>query len=62
MHTEAVVVECNTEQSCKNFEFTNIEVFPQSLDVPSVVCINATAALNPNLGFDCANGTFVPTM
>jgi len=62
MHTEAVVVECNTEQSCKDFKFSNIEVFPQSLDAPSVVCINATAALNPSLGFDCANGTFVPTM
>ncbi|KAK4539971.1 hypothetical protein LTR36_009941 [Oleoguttula mirabilis] len=61
-HTEAIIVECNTNTSCKNFEMSNIEVIPQSLDAPSVVCINATQALNPNLGFACANGTYVPTL
>ena len=24
-----------------------------------MVCLNARAALNPHLGFDCVNGTFV---
>lgn len=60
-HTEAIIVECNTNTSCKNFEMSNIEVFPQSLEAPTVICINATAELNPNLGFDCRNGTYIPT-
>jgi hypothetical protein len=59
-HTEAVIIECNTNVSCKNFELSNIEVFPQSLEPPSVICINAKAELNPGLGFSCANGTYVP--
>lgn len=40
---------------------SNIEVIPQSLDAPSVVCINATQALNLKLGFACDNGTYVPS-
>ncbi|KAF2150209.1 glycoside hydrolase family 28 protein [Myriangium duriaei CBS 260.36] len=58
--TQAVIVECNTNSSCKNFRFENIQVWPQKDEPASVVCINATAALNPKLGFDCRNGTFVP--
>jgi polygalacturonase len=60
-HTEAVIIECNTATSCKNFELNNIQVIPQSMVEPTVICINATAALNPHLGFDCKNGTFVPS-
>ncbi|EMC97953.1 glycoside hydrolase family 28 protein [Baudoinia panamericana UAMH 10762] len=60
-HTEAIIVECNTNTSCVNFEMTGIEIIPQSLDAPTVICLNATAALNSDLGFDCSNGTFVPT-
>ncbi|KAK5133325.1 hypothetical protein LTR08_007850 [Meristemomyces frigidus] len=60
-HTEAIIVECNTNLSCKNFEMSNIQIIPQSLDAPRMICFNATQALNPNLGFACANGTFVPT-
>ncbi|KAH9828920.1 glycoside hydrolase family 28 protein [Teratosphaeria destructans] len=60
-HTEAIIIECNTDESCKNFQFSNIDVVPQSLDAPSVVCIDATAELNPSLGFVCANGTYKPT-
>jgi Glycosyl hydrolases family 28 len=59
-HTEAIIVECNTNSSCSNFVTKNIELFPQDMAVPTVVCFNATAALNPNLGFDCRNGTFLP--
>lgn len=60
-HTEAIIVECNTDTSCKNFQMSNIQVFPQSADSSTVICLNATAELNPELGFACQNGTFVPT-
>jgi polygalacturonase len=60
-HTEAVIIECNTNVSCSNFELQNIQVFPQTLAASTAVCINATSTLNPKLGFPCANGTFVPT-
>ena len=59
-YTEAIIIECNTNTSCSNFVTENIQVFPESMAVPTVVCLNATAALNPNLGFNCANGTYVP--
>ncbi len=59
-HTEAIIVECNTNSSCSNFVTENVEVFPQDMRAPTTVCFNATAALNPKLGFDCVNGTFVP--
>jgi hypothetical protein len=59
-HTEAIIIECNTNSSCQNFVAENIELFPQSLQAPTVICENATATLNPRLGFACANGTFVP--
>jgi hypothetical protein len=60
-HTEAVIIECNTNSSCQNFALENVQIFPQSLEAPTVVFLNATAELNPKLGFACANGTFVPT-
>ena len=53
-------MECNTNTSCKNFAVSNIDVFPQSLDASTVICLNASAELNPSLGFDCANGTYIP--
>lgn len=59
-HTEAAIIECNTESSCKNFQLRNIEVIPQNMELPTVICMNATAELNPKLGFDCRNGTFSP--
>lgn len=59
-HTEAIIIEWNTNSSCNNFALSNIQVFPQSMEPPTVICINATAELNPNLGFDCTNGTYVP--
>lgn len=59
-HTEAIILECNSETSCKDFELSNIQVIPQSMEPPTVICMNAEAELNPDLGFDCRNGTFVP--
>ncbi|KAE8382845.1 putative exopolygalacturonase C [Aspergillus bertholletiae] len=57
-HTEAVIIECNTDKSCKNFATKNIQLYPQALEPASVICMKATAELNPNLGFSCGNGTF----
>ncbi|KAF2097651.1 pectin lyase-like protein [Rhizodiscina lignyota] len=57
-HTEAIIIECNTNVSCKSFVLENIELIPQSLDAPTMVCINATSSLNPGLGVDCVNGTY----
>ncbi|KAH8426807.1 putative extracellular exo-polygalacturonase [Aspergillus melleus] len=59
-HTEAIIIECNTDKSCKNFVTENINLHPQSHDAPTVICIDATAELNPDLGFDCRNGTYTP--
>ncbi|KAK6206682.1 glycosyl hydrolase family 28 [Colletotrichum tabaci] len=58
-HSEAIIIECNTEKSCKNFRTKDIKVEPQSKTVPKVICMNAMPDLNPKLGFECANGTFV---
>jgi polygalacturonase len=60
-HTEAIIMECNTNSSCQNFVAENIQVFPQSLAAPTVICLNASASLNPGLGFACTNGTYLPT-
>jgi hypothetical protein len=54
-HTEAIIVERNTNSSCSNFVTKNIKLFPQNMEAPTVVCFNATAALNPKLEFDCSN-------
>ncbi|KAH8820137.1 pectin lyase fold/virulence factor [Xylogone sp. PMI_703] len=59
-HTEAVIIECNTNSSCQNFALDNIQVFPQNLAPPTAICMNATAELNPKLGFYCTNGTYIP--
>jgi hypothetical protein len=57
-HTEAIIIECNTEKSCKNFVTKNIQLYPQVLEPATVICMNATAELNPSLGFSCRNETF----
>lgn len=59
-HTEAVIIQCHTESSCRNFVTEKIRLRPQNREPAAVVCLNATARLNPDLGFDCRNGTFVP--
>ncbi|KAF5521345.1 putative exopolygalacturonase C [Colletotrichum aenigma] len=61
-HTEAVIIECNTEKSCKNFQTRDIKVHPQSKSESKLICMNAMPDLNPQLGFDCKNGTFAPTI
>ncbi|KAE8350444.1 putative exopolygalacturonase C [Aspergillus coremiiformis] len=57
-HTEAIIIECNTDKSCKNFVTKDIQLHPQVSEPASVICMKATAELNPNLGFACSNGTF----
>ncbi|KAI9648169.1 hypothetical protein NHQ30_002801 [Ciborinia camelliae] len=59
-NSESVVIECNTESSCRNFRLSDIEIYTQDYKNPTVVCINATSELNPSLGIECVNGTFVP--
>jgi len=59
-HTEAVIVECNTQDSCRKFKMENIQVFPETLMQSTVICMNATRQQNPELGFACNNGSFVP--
>jgi hypothetical protein len=59
-HTDAIIIECNTKTSCQNFALENIQVFPETLTPATVICIDATAGLNPELGFQCANGTYTP--
>ncbi|TDZ53320.1 putative exopolygalacturonase C [Colletotrichum trifolii] len=56
-HTEAVIIECNTEKSCKNFKTTDIKLEPRNKGDAKVICMNAMPELNPDLGFTCANGT-----
>lgn len=58
--TQAIIVECNTDASCSNFKFENIQVWPESAQPASVICFNATSSLNPDLGFSCMNGTYIP--
>ena len=56
--TESIIVECSNTTSCRNFQFENINVFPESMQDPTVVCMDATKKLNPGLGIRCENGTF----
>lgn len=58
-HTEAAIIQCHTDSSCRNFVTENIHLVPQSGEPAAVVCVNATEGLNPDLGFECRNGTFV---
>jgi polygalacturonase len=59
-HTEAVIITCNTEKSCRNFTVKDIKLTPQKQEPASVICLHAKAELNPKLGFECSNGTFTP--
>jgi hypothetical protein len=36
-HTEAVIIECNTNTSCQSFRLEGIQLFPQSLELPTVM-------------------------
>jgi hypothetical protein len=61
--TQSVILECNNATTCSGFKTENIQVFPQSAELPEVVCINVGEGENPDLGFKCGggnyNGTFV---
>ncbi|ROW01805.1 hypothetical protein VPNG_07813 [Cytospora leucostoma] len=59
-HTEAVIIECGSTTSCQNLALKNIEVFPQTLEPPTIICIDASESSNPDLGTYCRNGTFIP--
>jgi hypothetical protein len=60
--SESIIIECNTLESCHNITFSNIEVRPQNSLPASKICVSVDAELNPELGFDCSNGTYVPTI
>jgi polygalacturonase len=62
MQSESIIIECNTLESCHNITFSNIEVRPQNSLPASKICVSVDAELNPDLGFDCSNGTYVPTI
>ena len=56
--TVSIIVGCSNTTSCRNFQSENVNVFPESIQDPTVLCIDATAMLNPSLGVRCENGTF----
>ncbi|KAK2014483.1 family 28 glycosyl hydrolase [Colletotrichum eremochloae] len=58
-HTEAVIIGCSNRTSCRGLQTRDIRIDPQSRTVPKVICMNAMPDLNPNLGFDCANSTYI---
>ncbi|KAK2054109.1 hypothetical protein LY76DRAFT_523185, partial [Colletotrichum caudatum] len=58
-HTEAVIIGCSSGSSCKGFKTRDIRIDPQSRTVPKVICMNAVPDPNPDLGFECANGTYI---
>ncbi|KAH8080064.1 pectin lyase fold/virulence factor [Filobasidium floriforme] len=61
--THSVVLECSNSTTCSGFTMENIQVFPQPVLEPNVICINVGEESNPDLGFRCPggnyNGTFV---
>ncbi|KAJ9102864.1 hypothetical protein QFC19_004592 [Naganishia cerealis] len=59
--TQAIIIECGSDTACQDFKFKNIQLMPYNSEPSSVICLNATAPLNPKLGFECTNGTFIPT-
>lgn len=58
--TQAVIMTCATDESCKNFRVENVQVIPQNYEMPTMMCKGVGAATNPEFGIDCVNGTFVP--
>jgi hypothetical protein len=49
-HTEAVVIECNTESSCNNFKIHNIQIIPQNMEPPTVVLHQCDSPAEPTTG------------
>lgn len=60
--TETIIIECNQLESCSNITFSNIEVTPQNSLPATQICVSVDSDLNPDLGFDCTNGTYIPTI
>jgi hypothetical protein len=60
--SESIIIECNEMDSCSNISFQNIEVRPQNSLPPTKICVSVDAELNPELGFECSNGSYVPTI
>jgi hypothetical protein len=60
--TQSIVIQCANSTSCSDYRLRNIEVVPQSSKPPSVLCTYLESTSNPELGFVCTNGTYVPTL
>jgi hypothetical protein len=58
--TQAVIMTCATDTSCKNFRVENVQVIPQKQEAPSIMCTHVSTASNPDFGIGCINGTYVP--
>lgn len=59
--TQAVIMNCASPETCKNYVLEDIQVVPESDAPPTVLCENVGATTNPNLGMTCENGVFRPT-
>ncbi|KAJ9092377.1 hypothetical protein QFC21_006879 [Naganishia friedmannii] len=58
--TQAITVQCGSDTACQGHQFKNIQLLPFNSKPATTICLNATAALNPKLGFACTNGTYLP--
>ncbi|KAJ9113995.1 hypothetical protein QFC22_005813 [Naganishia vaughanmartiniae] len=58
--TQGIIIECGSDTSCQNYQFKNIQLLPFNSKPATTICLNATVALNPKLGFECTNGTYLP--
>ncbi|TPX09185.1 uncharacterized protein E0L32_001645 [Thyridium curvatum] len=54
-HTEAAIIQCATETSCKNFKVENVRLFPDSGEAPTQICQGVSAETSPHFGLVCAN-------
>lgn len=57
---EAVIMTCATATSCRGFHVENIEVIPQTYEMPTMMCTGVGTESNPNFGLACTNGSYVP--
>ena len=58
--SQAIVITCGSDTACQNYQFKNVQLLPFNSKPATTICLNATAALNPKLGFECTNGTYLP--
>ena len=57
--TQSIIMQCTNDTSCQDFEVRDIQIVPQSLTPPTVLCGNLQNT--SSLGFLCVNGTFIGT-